>query len=80
MERKSSNAFDTEGGVSVRFALSVAIGSSGFGWFLEWFQGAYCPDRTSDVMDGLANTIGAAIGLLAFLFYQKKNSAHKKTV
>lgn len=63
---------NTEGVVSLLFALIVAAFSSGFGWFLEWFQGAYCQDRMSDVMDGIANTIGAVIGLLAFLFYQKK--------
>lgn len=63
---------NTEGVVSLLFALIVAAFSSGFGWFLEWFQGAYCQDRMSDVIDGIANTIGAVIGLLAFLFYQKK--------
>jgi VanZ family protein len=62
----------TEGVVSLTFILLAAVFSSGMGWFLEWFQGAYCQDRMSDVMDGVANTIGAVIGLLAFLFYQKK--------
>lgn len=68
------NPLNTEGGISLSFALIVAAFSSGFGWFLEWFQGAYCQDRMSDVMDGIANTIGAVIGLLAFLFYQKKSA------
>lgn len=63
----------TEGVVSLPFILLAAVFSSGMGWFLEWFQGAYCQDRMSDVMDGIANTIGAVIGLLAFLFYQKKS-------
>ena len=62
----------TEGAISFTIMLVVAAFSSGFGWFIEWFQGAYCQDRMSDVMDGIANTIGAVIGLLAFLFYQKK--------
>lgn len=63
---------NTEGAISFIIMLVVAAFSSGFGWFLEWFQGAYCQDRMSDVMDGIANTIGAVVGLLAFLFYQKK--------
>jgi VanZ family protein len=62
----------TEGAISFTIMLVVAAFSSGFGWFIEWFQGAYCQDRMSDVMDGVANTIGAVIGLLAFVFYQKK--------
>jgi VanZ family protein len=56
----------TEGVVSFLFVFVIASFSSGFGWFLEWFQGTYCQDRMSDVMDGIANTIGAVIGLLAF--------------
>ena len=63
---------NTEGSLSLQFVLIVATCCSGFGWFIEWFQGAYCQDRMSDVMDGIANTIGAAIGLFAFLWYQKK--------
>ena len=63
---------NTEGALSFQFVLIVATCCSGFGWFIEWFQGAYCQDRMSDVMDGIANTIGAAIGLFAFLWYQKK--------
>ena len=63
---------NTEGSLSLQFVLIVATCCSSFGWFIEWFQGAYCQDRMSDVMDGIANTIGAAIGLFAFLWYQKK--------
>jgi hypothetical protein len=63
---KRQNTQNTEGGVSLVFAFATAALSSGFGWFLEWFQGAYCQDRMCDVMDGVANTIGAGIGLLAF--------------
>ena len=63
---------NTEGALSFQFVLIVATCCSVFGWFIEWFQGAYCQDRMSDVMDGIANTIGAAIGLFAFLWYQKK--------
>ena len=69
---KSRQNSGTKGGISFTIMLVVAAFSSGFGWFIEWFQGAYCQDRMSDVMDGIANTIGAVIGLLAFVFYQKK--------
>ena len=72
IESRNPDAFGTEGVLSLQFVLIVAICCSGFGWFIEWFQGAYCQDRMSDVMDGIANTIGAAIGLFAFLWYQKK--------
>ena len=71
---------NTEGGVSLFFAVGVAAFSSAFGWFLEWFQGAYCQDRMSDVVDGIANTIGAFVGLLVFLYFQRKNVGGKKAV
>ena len=65
------------GTVSLFFAIIVAVFCCGYGWFLEWFQGAYCQDRMSDVMDGIANTIGAALGLLIFLFFQRKKDTSK---
>lgn len=69
---------DTEGGViSLNFAIRTALFTSVYGWFLEWFQGAYCQDRMSDVMDGLANMIGALLGTLLFLFLHQKKGMHK---
>lgn len=67
----------TEGVVSLFFAIAVAAFSSAYGWFLEWFQGAYCEDRMADVMDGVANTIGATLGLLVFLYFQRKKLSSK---
>ena len=62
-----------DGGISLNFAIGITLFASAYGWFLEWFQGAYCQDRMSDVMDGIANTVGALLGLLIFLyFYQRK--------
>lgn len=69
----------TDKDVSVLFALGAATLSSAYGWFLEWFQGAYCADRMSDVMDGAANTLGAVLGLLIFLYFQQKNRVDKNT-
>ena len=68
---------NTEGSVSLFFAIAVAAFSSAYGWFLEWFQGAYCEDRMADVMDGVANTIGATLGLLVFLYFQRKKLLRK---
>lgn len=68
---------NTEGAVSLFFAIAVAAFSSVYGWFLEWFQGAYCEDRMADVMDGVANTIGATLGLLVFLYFQRKKLLRK---
>ena len=68
---------NTEGAVSLFFAIEVAAFSSAYGWFLEWFQGAYCEDRMADVMDGVANTIGATLGLLVFLYFQRKKLLRK---
>jgi VanZ family protein len=53
--------------------LGIALLSTGYGWFIEWFQGAYCTDRLFEVMDGVANTIGALAVALYFIFKKKKN-------
>ncbi|MBL7815089.1 MAG: VanZ family protein [Saprospiraceae bacterium] len=63
---------NTEGVVSMSFAVGIVAFSSGYGWFLEWFQGRFCQGRFSDAMDGIANTIGAVVGLLIFLFLFRK--------
>ena len=73
-KRKATNK-----AVSLLFAVGAAVFSSSFGWFLEWFQGAYCEDRMSDVMDGIANTVGALFGLVVFLYFQQKNRVDKNT-
>ena len=55
--------------------FAVAIFSAGFGWFLEWYQKTYCQDRYFEVLDGVANTIGAFISWISFSFlsYYKSN-------
>ena len=53
----------------------VAIFSASFGWFLEWYQKNYCEDRYFEILDGVANTIGAFISWISFSFlsYYKSN-------
>lgn len=53
--------------------LAIALMCTGYGWFIEWFQGSYCSDRLFEVMDGLANTIGALAVSVYFIFKKKKN-------
>ena len=48
--------------------LAVAIVCAGFGWFLEWYQKTYCQDRYFEILDGIANTIGAFISWISFSF------------
>lgn len=45
----------------------VAVGFAiVYGAFLEYFQGKVSPDRHSDVMDFIANSIGAVLGIVIF--------------
>ena len=45
------------------FAIAVVYGA-----LMEVIQGTFCPSRCADIHDVVANSIGAIIGLLAFLF------------
>ena len=58
--------------------LVVALGASAFGWFLEWYQENYCEDRVFDILDGVANTIGAFISWISFSIssYYKLKKTH----
>jgi VanZ family protein len=42
--------------------LIVAVFCSAFGWAIEWIQENYCADRLFELLDGVANTIGACVG------------------
>jgi H+/Cl- antiporter ClcA len=50
----------------------VAVFCSCFGWFLEWFQDNYCSDRMFEVLDGVANTIGAFVGTFLVIGIRRK--------
>ncbi len=55
----------------------IALCASAFGWFLEWYQEKYCEDRVFDILDGVANTIGAFISWIsfsAFSYYKFKKT------
>jgi hypothetical protein len=54
----------------VRFGAIAALGCTAYGWFIEWFQEAYCQDRLFDWFDGLANTVGA-FGLLGVFAWRR---------
>ncbi len=58
--------------VPILFAFGAALFSISMGFFLEWVQGTFCEDRMADVMDGLANSIGAVLSLIGFLIFQKR--------
>jgi hypothetical protein len=49
--------------ISAKYLLGlpflVATFSMGYGWFLEIYQAYFCTDRYFEILDGIANTIGA---------------------
>ena len=45
----------------------------GLGFMLEWGQG-FVADRTPSMTDNLANILGATLGIILFLLWQKFNS------
>ena len=59
-----------EGSVSVKFIVGVAVFSAAYGWFLEFYQEYFCQDRLFEILDGVANTMGAALAA-AFFFWQQ---------
>ncbi len=52
--------------------LLVAAFCSAFGWAIEWIQENYCADRMFEILDGVANTIGACIGTFLVIWFTKK--------
>jgi hypothetical protein len=52
--------------------LLVSIFCSAFGWGIEWIQENYCEDRLFEVLDGVANTIGACVGTFLVIQLAKK--------
>lgn len=57
--------------LSISVILLTAVGCTFYGWFLEWFQENFCRDRMYDVLDGLANTIGAFGVALIYIVFRK---------
>lgn len=60
----------------VLIGFLAACFSLGMGWFLEWYQETFCEDRLFELLDGVANSIGAIIAwviysLLAYYKFKK---------
>ena len=46
--------------------LAVVALVSAYGFLMEWMQGTFFEGRFFDVFDGIANTIGAILGIVIF--------------
>jgi VanZ family protein len=54
------------------FGLGVALFCSAFGWGIEWIQENFCADRLFEILDGVANMIGAFIGTFLAIWLTRK--------
>jgi len=55
---------------AARWTLYIAVS---YGGVLEYFQGRLIQDRTSDIWDFIANTVGVLVGIVIFrLIYGKQ--------
>lgn len=52
--------------------LGVAAFCSAFGWTIEFIQENFCEDRLFELLDGVANTIGACVGTFLVIQSTKK--------
>ena len=55
----------------VKFSVLIALCCSLLGLFLEWFQEHYCQDRMFELLDALANTIGAFGGAMGYFIFKR---------
>lgn len=46
--------------------IAVIILLTGYGYLLEWMQGTFFEGRYFDLLDGLANAVGAVVGIVIF--------------
>ena len=63
----------------VVIGLGVAVFCSCYGWFLEWIQENFCEDRMFEILDGVANTIGAVVSCSIFVLLQSKKIESENT-
>ena len=54
----------------------VALSCAGLGWFLEWYQENFCEDRLFELLDGIANSIGAVVAWIIYALFCRWK-AHK---
>jgi glycopeptide antibiotics resistance protein len=55
--------------------IIVLIASIGYGILIEICQGVFTTTRTPDILDVLANSLGATVGLIIFLLLNKTKEA-----
>jgi VanZ family protein len=55
---------------SLRSRILALMFTYGLGFMLEWGQG-FVADRTPSMTDNLANILGASLGIVVFLLWQK---------
>lgn len=55
-------------GKKIKLSLILIIFVSMYGIFIEWYQ-SYIPTRTSSVADGIANFVGALLGVIVYAAY-----------
>lgn len=63
--------------MSIGLILITATACMGYGWFLEWFQKNYCQDRMFDILDGVANMIGAYGAGIFYIVRNKRQDSIK---
>jgi len=62
-----------------RLILVIGFGTA-FGFLTEWYQGILPWERTPDMMDALANTIGLIVGSLAFMAAKRGKSGNRSNL
>jgi len=62
-----------KGGNNAKTRLGVFAFAVGFGIVIELFQQFFTADRSADVQDAVANTVGSAIAILVLWLFEKFN-------
>jgi VanZ family protein len=65
--------------LSWKAVILIVVMCSGFGWFIEWFQGTFSQGRQFEFLDGVANTIGAFLIGTVFIILNKKKKQSVRT-
>ena len=65
--------FAKQTNISNKTKWIILFSAVGYGILMEFCQGAFTTTRKADVLDVVANSLGAIIGLLFITFIFKKN-------
>ena len=60
---------------NIRYIAAILISSIYLGWLVEYVQGHYIPGRSQDMMDTIADTCGAFLGIILFITIYKPQTA-----